>query len=83
MTFCANCKWRKARHFFGIQLAFFERKTNYEDSCVHPSTLDLVTGEGEKKCSTMRAYQHLCGPDGKYWEPRTEQDRTMHLLSKK
>ena len=68
---CKDCKYISPFKF-----AFWARPIYRLSRCLHPAPeVNLVSGEREvgEFCSILRmelAHREVCGPEGKWWEPR-------------
>jgi hypothetical protein len=69
MKLCEDCRWCR-----------YDQRTPQYSMCDHPETrrrgnLDYVTGQqGEPRaqlCYFARDDPRLCGPDGRYWEEKS------------
>jgi hypothetical protein len=73
MKLCRDCRWALDRGASAIT------HQPYDWVCTHPAAvhvppIDYVTGQPQDPrkidCPTMRQNLSLCGPEGRYWEPR-------------
>jgi hypothetical protein len=65
MNFCKDCKHCK-HNIFTFGLAFAECRRPQLDA-------NLVSGKPNKSfCSVQRNYEHLCGAEGKFFEPKNK-----------
>lgn len=70
MNICRDCKFRKqAREEIG-----YYGDTEWVDKCDRTGTLDLVTGERDRRHSCqLQRYSNLpwhCGRKGRYFQPK-------------
>lgn len=70
--FCKDCRYMRPDERLPADESYFWW-------CDHPSLavpakIDPLTGAQSKPsaeyCQHARNYDHLCGPEGRYWEPR-------------
>jgi hypothetical protein len=67
MKTCVTCKHHEIRTY--TDRVMFLKETRTYHKCTHK--LDIVTGEkSHADCYEMRAFNELCGFDGKWWESR-------------
>jgi hypothetical protein len=72
MKLCRDCRWAEDR------CATLTLHLPTDWICRHPTAqmppIDYVTGAPQNprvtECLTMRQNSSLCGPEGRYWEPR-------------
>lgn len=67
MRLCKDCKHCRPDRFFAIIAPFGSKKYQYADCAYLKSPVD---GSPWRMCSTMRWIDHLCGPEGRFWEKR-------------
>jgi len=70
---CKDCKYFKNHSWFD-KLFWLGTDTSKIRHCGNPaldsSHSGLVLGTGDSFCSVNRCFEHLCGPEGRYWEPK-------------
>jgi uncharacterized protein YuzE len=76
MRLCKDCRWAK-----GLERPMMTDEP-YDYTCQHSTSVrisepDYVLGQPQQaqqmRCYEARAHSRLCGPEGRYWEPRDEE----------